>query len=111
VGALVAVTTWAHWLLYDLPASTTRLPAAVGRQSLPAGTREGKNDWRRTGYGGPCPPIGRHRYFHRLFALDRVLDDLHEPSRAQLLAAMAGHVIGQAELMGTYEKSGNRSAQ
>ncbi len=73
--------------------------------ALPAGTLEGKNDWKRTGYGGPCPPIGRHRYFHKLYALDVELPDLKQPSKDQLLKAMQGHVLAQAELMGTYQKA------
>ena len=64
------------------------------------------NDWNRTGYGGPCPPIGRHRYFFRLHALDCVLPDLHEPTKAQLEAAMEGHVLEVAEILGTYKKAG-----
>lgn len=93
---------WVHWVLYDLPPDCKGLPR--GGAPLPAGTREGLNDWKRTGYGGPCPPIGRHRYFHRLYALDTVLPDLGQPTRAQLAAAMRGHVLAEAELMGTYEK-------
>ena len=93
---------WVHWVLYNLPASSSGL--AEGVKALPAGTREGKNDWNRTGYGGPCPPIGRHRYFHKLYALDTVLPDLDRPTKAQLEKAMSGHVLEQAELMGTYQK-------
>ena len=96
--------TWVHWVLYNLPSTTTELPEAVKPTALPAGTKQGKNDWKRTGYGGPCPPIGRHRYFFKLFALDTVLPDLKEPTKAQLEAAMKGHVLGQGTLMGTYEK-------
>lgn len=96
--------TWVHWVLYDLPASADALPEGVRPADLPAGTREGKNDWRRTGYGGPCPPIGRHRYFHKLYALDAALSDLGEPTKAQLEQAMKGHVLAQAELVGTYQK-------
>jgi hypothetical protein len=94
--------TWVHWVLYDVPASATGL--AEGVKSLPAGTREGVNDWHRTGYGGPCPPIGRHRYFFKLYALDRMLGDLGSPTKARLQEAMEGHVLAQGELMGTYEK-------
>lgn len=94
--------TWVHWVLYNLPPTAAGLPEAV--RSLPAGTREGINDWRRTGYGGPCPPIGRHRYFHKLYALDVVLPDLGRPTKAQLEKAMAGHILDQAELIGTYQK-------
>jgi Raf kinase inhibitor-like YbhB/YbcL family protein len=97
-------TVWAHWLLYNLPPADGALAPAVSRQALPPGTLEGKNDFGRTGYGGPCPPIGRHRYFHRLFALDLVLPDLGTPSRLALLQAMRGHVLATAELMGTYQK-------
>lgn len=96
--------TWVHWVLYDLPADSAGLPEGVAPAALPAGTRQGTNDWKRTGYGGPCPPIGRHRYFHRLYALDVVLPDLHEPTKAALLAAMEGHVLATAELVGTYQK-------
>lgn len=96
--------TWVHWVLYGLPATSTGLPGAVSSRDLPAGTREGKNDWKRTGYGGPCPPIGRHRYFFKLYALDTVLPDLADPTKGQLEAAMKGHVLEQAELVGTYEK-------
>ena len=71
---------------------------------LPAGTLEGSNDWNRTGYGGPCPPIGRHRYFHKLYALDVVLPDLARPTKAALEKAMAGHILAQATLLGTYAK-------
>ena len=72
--------------------------------ALPPGTRQGRNDWERTGYGGPCPPIGRHRYFHKLYALDAVLGDLGQTTKAKLEAAMKGHVLAQAELVGTYQK-------
>ena len=95
--------TWVHWVLYNLPATSTGLPEGV--RSLPAGALDGNNDWKRTGYGGPCPPIGRHRYFHKLYALDRVLDRLVRPTKAQVEAAMQGHVLAQAQLMGTYQKS------
>ena len=75
-------------------------------KALPPGTREGRNDWKRTGWGGPCPPIGTHRYFFKLYALDVVLGDLREPTKAALEKAMAGHVLGKAELVGTYRKAG-----
>lgn len=96
--------TWVHWLLYDLPPDTTGLPEGVAPADLPAGTKQGRNGWKRTGYGGPCPPIGRHRYFHKLYALDATLGDLGEPTEAQLEAAMQGKVLAQAELVGTYQK-------
>ena len=93
---------WVHWVLYNLPVSAAGL--AQGVKELPAGTGEGRNDWNRTGYGGPCPPIGRHRYFHKLYALNTVLPDLGSPTKDELLAAMKGHIVARAELMGTYEK-------
>lgn len=96
--------TWVHWLLYNIPPTVTELPKAVAVAALPVGTLQGKNDWKRTGYGGPCPPIGRHRYFHKLYALDIELPDLHHPNKAQLEKAMAGHIIDQAELIGTYQR-------
>jgi Raf kinase inhibitor-like YbhB/YbcL family protein len=94
--------TYVHWLLYNIPTSATAL--AEGVEGLPIGTLAGLNDWRRPEYGGPCPPIGRHRYFHKLYALDTVLPDLHNPTKAALEAQMSGHVVAQAELVGTYQK-------
>jgi Raf kinase inhibitor-like YbhB/YbcL family protein len=96
--------TWVHWLLYNIPPTVTEIPKAVAVSDLPGDTQQGKNDWKKTGYGGPCPPIGRHRYFHKLYALDIELPDLHHPNKNQLEKAMVGHVIGQAELIGTYQK-------
>ena len=96
--------TWVHWVLYDIPAAGTGLPEAVQASALPPGTREGVNDWGRTGFGGPCPPIGRHRYFHKLYALDAVLPDLERPKKAALEKAMQGHILAQAVLIGTYQK-------
>ena len=96
--------TWVHWVLYDIPPTAAGLPEAVARGALPEGTRQGVNDWKRTGWGGPCPPIGRHRYFFKLYALDAALGDLGTPTKAKLEAAMKGHVIAQAQTMGTYEK-------
>lgn len=95
---------WVHWLLYNLPPDTSGLPEGVTTVDLPAGTLQGVNDWHRTGYGGPCPPIGQHRYFHKLYALDVVLRDLHQPSKGALEKAMQGHVLAQAELVGLYQK-------
>jgi Raf kinase inhibitor-like YbhB/YbcL family protein len=93
---------WDHWLLYNLPPTAKGLKAAV--KDLPKGTKNGKNSWKKTGYGGPCPPIGRHRYFHKLFALDIVLKDLKTPTKKQLLEAIKGHVLEKTELIGTYKK-------
>ena len=77
---------------------------AIKSSALPAGTREGQNDWGRTGYGGPCPPSGRHRYFHKLYALDVVLPTLARPDKPALEKAMQGHILERAELIGTYQK-------
>lgn len=95
--------TFVHWVIYDIPASVTSLKEGAS-QDLPDGARTGANDRGEADYTGPCPPIGRHRYFHKLYALDVVLPDLHNPSKAQLLAAMKGHVVGQTQLIGTYQK-------
>ncbi|BBL72595.1 YbhB/YbcL family Raf kinase inhibitor-like protein [Methylogaea oryzae] len=93
--------TWVHWVLYNIPPDAGGLAEGA---PPPAGAREGLNDWKRTGYGGPCPPIGRHRYFHKLYALDTVLQDLGKPDKARLEQAMQGHILGRAELIGTYQK-------
>jgi Raf kinase inhibitor-like YbhB/YbcL family protein len=97
-------TTWVHWVVYNIPPTASGLPEGVRAADLPAGTREGRNDWQSPGYRGPCPPIGRHRYFHRLFALDAVLSDLGTPTKNALEQAMRGHVLSQANLIGTYQK-------
>jgi Raf kinase inhibitor-like YbhB/YbcL family protein len=94
---------WVHWVLYDLPPGAAGLPEAVA--DLPVGSRDGKNDWGKTGYGGPMPPVGRHRYFFKLYALDAALGDLGAPTRAELLKAVEGHVLEQAEVVGTYQKT------
>jgi Raf kinase inhibitor-like YbhB/YbcL family protein len=93
---------WVHWLVYDIPPTVAFLPEGAST-ALPAGAQQGINDWGKAEYGGPCPPIGRHRYFHRLYALDTTLE-LATPERAALEAAMQGHVLARAELVGTYEK-------
>ena len=95
--------TWVHWVVYNLPAASSALQEGAST-ALPAGARDGLNDWKRAGYGGPCPPIGRHRYFHKLYALDLVLPDLGAAGKAQVEKAMDGHVLAKAELIGTYEK-------
>ena len=94
---------WVHWV-HNLPADCAQLPEAAA--TLPAGTLEGLNDWRRTGYGGACPPQGRHRYFHTLYALDCLLPDLNRPTKTALELAMQGHILARAELVGTYQRSG-----
>jgi Raf kinase inhibitor-like YbhB/YbcL family protein len=96
--------TWVHWVLYNLPAVLDGLPEGASSAKVPSGTLPGVNDWKRTGYGGPCPPIGRHRYFFKLYALDRVLPDLNRPTKAKLEAAMKGHILDQATLIGTYQR-------
>ncbi|MCB1725568.1 MAG: YbhB/YbcL family Raf kinase inhibitor-like protein [Gammaproteobacteria bacterium] len=94
--------TWVHWVLYNLPPDSHGLDESTGAEALPAGTGEGVNDWKRTGYGGPCPPVGRHRYFHKLYALDAILQGFDRPTKAQVEHAMRGHVIAEATLIGTY---------
>ena len=96
--------TRVHCVLYNLPPDSSGLSAEMTAAQLPAGTGEGLNDWQRTGYGGPCPPIGRHRYFHKLYALDTTLPAMDQPTKAQVEAAMDGHVIASAQLIGTYQK-------
>jgi Raf kinase inhibitor-like YbhB/YbcL family protein len=96
--------TWVHWLLYNLPPNTTGLPEGVQAESLPRGTEVGLNDWKHATYGGPCPPIGRHRFFYKLFALDTLLSGLHRPTKSNVEAAMKGHVLAEAQLVGTYQK-------
>jgi Raf kinase inhibitor-like YbhB/YbcL family protein len=95
---------WVHWVVYDIPPSASGLAEAVKPGALPPGTREGANDFGRTAYGGPCPPIGRHRYFFKLYALDLSLPGLGRASKAALEKAMRGHVLAEATLMGTYQK-------
>lgn len=95
---------WVHWVLYDVPGSTRSLTEGAAAAALPRGTREGRNDWGEPGWRGPSPPVGRHRYFFELHALDCALPDLGPASRRDVEAAMKGHVLGTAALMGTYEK-------
>ncbi len=97
--------TWVHWVLYNLPPSSTGLAEGAKADALPPGSRSGLNDWKREGYGGPCPPIGRHRYVHKLYALDTVLSGLDRPTKAALEAAMSNHILAHATLIGTYEKT------
>jgi hypothetical protein len=97
--------TWVHWVLYNIPLNISGLPEGVTEEALPSGTLEGINDWKRTGYGGPCPPIGTHRYFHKLYAIDIELPDLKHPNKATLEEAMQGHVIALFELIGRYRRS------
>ena len=96
--------TWVHWVLYNIPADTTDLPEGGDSDDLPPGTGTGLNDWRRTDYGGPCPPIGRHRYFFKLYALNEKLRFRRNPTRKEVETAMASHIIDKVELIGTYKK-------
>jgi len=97
--------TWVHWVLYNIPVDVHGLEENSVAAALPAGTKEGINDWGRKGYGGPCPPIGKHRYFFKLYALDTVLAGLQEPTKAQVEEAFKGHILAKAQLVGTYERS------
>ena len=99
--------TWVHWVVYNLPPDVRGLPEGAMADMLPVGTKQGLNDWKNIGYGGPCPPIGRHRYFFKLYVLDTILENLSSPTKVEVEAAMQGHVIAQAELVGTYKKTGD----
>ncbi len=97
--------TWVHWVLFNLPPETRSLPEAVSPdKELPSGARQGTNDFRKIGYGGPCPPSGTHRYYFKLYALDTMLDLPAGCSKAQLLKAMEGHVLSEGQLMGRYSR-------
>lgn len=95
--------TWVHWVLYNLPPVAGSLQAGVTDVELPRGTFIGINDRKNVGYNGPCPPVGTHRYFHKLYAIDTVLPDLHEPTKMEVLARIEGHVLAYAELIGLYQ--------
>lgn len=96
--------TWVHWVLYNISPDIKGLAEGVAAGNLPVGTLQGVNDWQRTGYGGPCPPIGKHRYFFKLYALDHVLPDLKRPTKETLEKAMQGHVLTKTELVGLYQR-------
>ena len=97
--------TWIHWVLYNIPADASDLPEGVlADAELPDGSLNGENSWRRMGYGGPCPPRGTHRYVFHLYALDTALDLEAGAGEKQLLQAMEGHILAQAELMGPYTR-------
>jgi Raf kinase inhibitor-like YbhB/YbcL family protein len=96
--------TWVHWVVYNLPPDVHALDEGASGGGMPAGAREGMNDWNRMGYRGPAPPAGRHRYEHRLYALDAMLPPLEQPDAAGLQKAMTGHVLAESVLTGTYEK-------
>jgi Raf kinase inhibitor-like YbhB/YbcL family protein len=95
---------YVHWVIYNIPVSVTMLAEDAARTGLPEGARHGTNDWGKQTYGGPCPPIGRHRYFFKLYALDTELQGLRNPTKAELEKAMEEHLVGNAEFIGTYEK-------
>ena len=95
--------TWVHWVIYDLPPNTTKLSEGVPKQEQAASGTQGKNDFGKIGYGGPCPPPGKpHRYFFKLYALDGKLNLKPGARKAELETAMKGHVLAQAELVGRY---------
>ncbi len=98
--------TWVHWVLYDLPAEARQLPEGVPKQeTLPDGTKQGMNDFRRIGYGGPCPPPGKpHRYFFKLYAVDKKIGLPPRATKQQVLDAIQDHILSQAQLMGTYKR-------
>lgn len=97
--------TFAHWVLYDLPANVQELPAGVsGDETLPNGARQGANDFGDIGYGGPCPPRGTHRYVFKVYALDAQVDLAPDQTKAQLLRAMEGHILAQGQIMGKYKR-------
>jgi len=100
------VGTWVHWVVYDVPSDATQLPQGVPKsERLSNSTQQGTNDFRKIGYGGPCPPPGKpHRYFFKLYALDAPTGLKPRATKADVLRAVEGHVLGQAELMGTYKR-------
>ncbi|MFN2638022.1 MAG: YbhB/YbcL family Raf kinase inhibitor-like protein [Gemmatimonadaceae bacterium] len=95
---------YVHWVVYNISPLTTKLPLNAAKSGLPGGGAHGTNDWGKQTYGGPCPPVGRHRYFFKLYALDSKLQGLKDPTKAQLELAMQDHLVGHVELVGTYEK-------
>jgi hypothetical protein len=99
---------YVHWVVYNIPAATHSLSENASKSGVPKGAVQGKNDWGNAGYGGPCPPIGRHRYFFKLYALDTELTGLSAPTKADLERAMKGHVVDSGELMGTYQKAAKK---
>lgn len=96
--------TWVHWVLFNIPVDTHELPEGASTHILPPGAIQGLNDWNNIGYGGPCPPIGRHRYFHKLYAVDCFLQKIKQPTKANIEIAMRGHIIESTELVGTFSK-------
>jgi Raf kinase inhibitor-like YbhB/YbcL family protein len=97
--------TWVHWVIFDIPPSATMLAEGITREKdLPGGGTQGINDFRKYGYGGPCPPGGTHRYFFKLYALDIMLGLKPGITKDQLLKALRGHILAEAQLMGTYKR-------
>ena len=97
--------TFVHWVLFNLPADSTELTEDVPADAtLPSGAQQGTSDFGRTGYGGPCPPSGTHRYFFKIYALDTKLDLTGRVDKAKLLSAMEGHILGEGELIGKYKR-------
>lgn len=98
--------TFVHWVVYDIPPETRQLPQAIPSEpTLSGGGTQGKNDFGKLGYGGPCPPSGIHRYFFKLYALDRELELKSGETKAQLEAAISGHILAMTELIGRYARS------
>jgi Raf kinase inhibitor-like YbhB/YbcL family protein len=97
---------YVHWVVYNIPRATSELKENASSGGMPAGSVTGSNDWQKSEYGGPCPPIGRHRYFFKLYALDTTLSGLDSPTKKDVESAMRGHILAQAEMMGTYRKGG-----
>lgn len=100
------VGTWVHWVVWNIPAASSELKEGIAKiPALPDGTKQGFTDFKRAGYGGPCPPGGTHRYFFKLYALDNTIDNLpSNATKSQLESAMKGHILGKSELMGTYSR-------
>jgi Raf kinase inhibitor-like YbhB/YbcL family protein len=96
---------YVHWVVYNIPASTTKLAENAAKSGLPNGAMQGSNDWGKQTYGGPCPPIGRHRYFFKLYALNTEMKGLGNPNKAQFEKAMEPYVVGTTQLIGTYQKA------
>ena len=96
---------YVHWVVYNIPTQTTSLPENASKAGMPSGAVQGKNDWGNAAYGGPCPPIGRHRYFFKLYALDTILTGLSGATKADVEKAMKGHIVDSGELIGTYQKA------
>ncbi len=98
--------TWTHWVLFDLPGQTASLAEGVPKtDELPSGGLQGRNDFRKSGYGGPCPPAGKpHRYFFKLYAVDKTLGLKPGANKGEVEQALQGHILGKAELMGTYQR-------